>query len=203
MEGPVPTGPHHTRIDETLEVMTERRGRHVHMSLNRPSSGAFRARLHDVSQDRQANRVPESPELLGVMIQLAAHSLFLIYSKHERKPTLLLKIRGLVWPAFERSGTDCAFSSDSLPWFRDATIREITAVERPSPHHLRWPDLDIDLAVDSIEHPERFPLVSQAPLKRQRRSDRRVRSSPFYRTPNTGQPISVCQPAGGVRGSTR
>ena len=54
----------------------------------------------------------------------------------------------------------------SFPWFRDATIREITAVERPSPHHLRWPDLDIDLAVDSIEHPERFPLVSQVPLKR-------------------------------------
>jgi hypothetical protein len=53
-----------------------------------------------------------------------------------------------------------------FPWFRDATIREITAVERPSPHHLRWPDLDIDLAVESIEHPERFPLVSQAPLKR-------------------------------------
>lgn len=54
----------------------------------------------------------------------------------------------------------------TFPWFREATIREITAVERPSPHHLRWPDLDIDLAVDSIEHPERFPLVSQAPLKR-------------------------------------
>jgi hypothetical protein len=37
------------------------------------------------------------------------------------------------------------------------------AVERPSPHHLRWPDLDIDLALASIEHPERFPLVSRAP----------------------------------------
>jgi Protein of unknown function (DUF2442) len=54
----------------------------------------------------------------------------------------------------------------NFPWFRDATIREITAVERPGPHHLRWPDLDIDLAIDSIEHPERFPLVSQLPLKR-------------------------------------
>jgi Protein of unknown function (DUF2442) len=53
-----------------------------------------------------------------------------------------------------------------FPWFRDATIREITAVERPSPHHLRWADLDIDLAVDSIEHPERFPLISQVPVKR-------------------------------------
>jgi hypothetical protein len=31
-----------------------------------------------------------------------------------------------------------------------------------SPHHLYWPDLDIDLAVESIEHPERYPLVSRA-----------------------------------------
>jgi hypothetical protein len=27
---------------------------------------------------------------------------------------------------------------------------------------LYWPDLDIDLAVDSIQHPERYPLVSTA-----------------------------------------
>jgi hypothetical protein len=49
-----------------------------------------------------------------------------------------------------------------FPWFQDARIREIMSVERPSPHHLRWPDLDIDLAVESIEFPERFPLVSGA-----------------------------------------
>jgi hypothetical protein len=29
-----------------------------------------------------------------------------------------------------------------FPWFQDARIREIMLVERPSPHHLRWPDLD-------------------------------------------------------------
>jgi hypothetical protein len=48
-----------------------------------------------------------------------------------------------------------------FPWFQDARIREILLVERPSPHHLRWPDLDIDLAVESIEFPDRFPLVSR------------------------------------------
>lgn len=49
-----------------------------------------------------------------------------------------------------------------FPWFRDASIRAITNVQLPSPHHLYWPDLDIDLAVESIEHPEKYPLVSQA-----------------------------------------
>jgi hypothetical protein len=50
-----------------------------------------------------------------------------------------------------------------FPWFRDASIRAITNVEWPSPHHLYWPDLDVDLALESIEHPERYPLVNQAP----------------------------------------
>jgi hypothetical protein len=49
-----------------------------------------------------------------------------------------------------------------FPWFRDAPIRAITNVQLPSPHHLYWPDLDIDFAVESIEHPEKYPLVSQA-----------------------------------------
>lgn len=48
-----------------------------------------------------------------------------------------------------------------FPWFRDASIRAITNVELPSPHHLYWPDLDVDLAVESIEHPEKYPLISQ------------------------------------------
>lgn len=57
-------------------------------------------------------------------------------------------------------------SFEGFPWFRDASIRQITHVELPSPHHLYWPDLDIDLAVDSLTHPERYPLISQAPSKR-------------------------------------
>lgn len=54
-----------------------------------------------------------------------------------------------------------------FPWFRDATIAEITHVLLPSPHHLYWPALDIDLAVESLDHPERYPLVSRVrPNKR-------------------------------------
>jgi len=49
-----------------------------------------------------------------------------------------------------------------FPWFRDAPIGKLTEVELPSPHHLYWPALDVDLAVDSIRHPEQFPLVSRA-----------------------------------------
>ncbi len=51
---------------------------------------------------------------------------------------------------------------EEFPWFRRATIEQIHDVERPQPDHLRWPRLDVDLTVDSIEHPERYPLKSRA-----------------------------------------
>ncbi len=65
-------------------------------------------------------------------------------------------------------------SFKDFPWFRDASIAEISAVRRPHPHHLYWPDLDIDLAVDSIDHPQRYPLVSKV---RSRKRLRRTRTT--------------------------
>lgn len=53
-------------------------------------------------------------------------------------------------------------SFKDFPWFKDASIGQITNVELPSSHHLHWPEIDVDLAVDSLEHPERYPLVSRA-----------------------------------------
>lgn len=48
-----------------------------------------------------------------------------------------------------------------FPWFRDATVAQLTHVERPSADHLCWPDLDVDLATDSLTAPERYPLLSR------------------------------------------
>lgn len=62
---------------------------------------------------------------------------------------------------------------EQFPWFRDAPIGHLLNVELPNSHHLYWPDLDADIAVESIDHPERFPLVSKVrpnrPLQRPRR----------------------------------
>ena len=48
-----------------------------------------------------------------------------------------------------------------FPWFRQAPVEAIVKLERPTPRHLYWPDLDVDLSVDSIEHPERYPLKAK------------------------------------------
>ena len=48
-----------------------------------------------------------------------------------------------------------------FPWFRDVAVGKIFHVELPSSNHLYWPELDVDLAVESIRHPDQFPLVSK------------------------------------------
>lgn len=49
-----------------------------------------------------------------------------------------------------------------FPWFKSATISNILHVELVGTEHLYWPQLDIDLSVESIRHPEQFPLVSNS-----------------------------------------
>jgi len=63
------------------------------------------------------------------------------------------------WLLLEGQETFVAF--EHFPWFKDASIAQLCQVELQSPRHLYWPDLDVDLAVESLEHPELFPLVSR------------------------------------------
>lgn len=53
-------------------------------------------------------------------------------------------------------------SFNTFPWFKDAPIVKLVNVELVSAEHLYWPDLDVDLELESILHPERFPLISAA-----------------------------------------
>jgi hypothetical protein len=51
---------------------------------------------------------------------------------------------------------------DEFPWFKEASVQAILNVERQGPDHLHWPALDVGLALDSIRHPEKYPLISKA-----------------------------------------
>jgi hypothetical protein len=52
-------------------------------------------------------------------------------------------------------------SYEQFPWFKQATVAQITHVERPTPDHLYWPSLDIELTVSSIRRPQDFPIMSR------------------------------------------
>ncbi len=50
---------------------------------------------------------------------------------------------------------------DEFPWFKEAPIGKVLNVEEPTPGHLRWPDLDLDLGIESIQDPKRYPLKAK------------------------------------------
>ncbi len=50
-------------------------------------------------------------------------------------------------------------SYKEYPWFEDAKVKDICHVELLDGYHLYWPDLDIDLEIDSLENPEKYPLT--------------------------------------------
>jgi len=57
-------------------------------------------------------------------------------------------------------GRERFLSFAAFPWFKSASIAAIRRVEEPRPGHFYWPDLDVDLAIDTIEHPDRYPLTT-------------------------------------------
>jgi hypothetical protein len=59
-------------------------------------------------------------------------------------------------------GTEELFlDHDLFPWFRRAVVDQIFNVVEQGEGHFYWPDLDVDLDVDCIRHPERYPLVAR------------------------------------------
>ncbi len=53
---------------------------------------------------------------------------------------------------------ELALPYSELPWFKAATIQQIINVNSPTDHHLCWPDLDVDLSLESIRDNEKFTL---------------------------------------------
>ncbi len=49
-------------------------------------------------------------------------------------------------------------SFTEYPAFTEATLAQIHNVQTLGAGQLYWPDLDIDLEIEALENPERFPL---------------------------------------------
>lgn len=56
-------------------------------------------------------------------------------------------------------GTEYFLDHDRFPWFLNAPLRKVFAVTAEGTNHLRWPELDVDLSLDSIQSPDVYPMV--------------------------------------------
>ena len=56
-------------------------------------------------------------------------------------------------------GQDFFLSYNRIPWMQDAPIRSVLNVQMSGPAAIEWPDLGVDLEIESLRHPERYPLI--------------------------------------------
>jgi len=52
-------------------------------------------------------------------------------------------------------------SYENYPYFKDQTLHSIQNVELLHGYHLYWPELDVDLEIDNLSNPEKYPLRSK------------------------------------------
>ena len=56
-------------------------------------------------------------------------------------------------------GQDYFLSYNRIPWMREASIKEVLNIRMCGNGAIEWPDLDVDLEIDSLRYPERYPLL--------------------------------------------
>ncbi|MFH0812854.1 MAG: DUF2442 domain-containing protein [Pseudomonadota bacterium] len=64
-----------------------------------------------------------------------------------------------IWLLVKKKGYFLSYSD--FPYFKDQTLNSIQNVQLLHGYHLYWPDLDIDLEIDNLENPEKYPLKSR------------------------------------------
>lgn len=52
-------------------------------------------------------------------------------------------------------------SYKDYPYFKDQTLNSIQNVQLLHGYHLYWPELDVDLEIDNLKNPEKYPLKSK------------------------------------------
>lgn len=56
-------------------------------------------------------------------------------------------------------GNDYFVSYNRMPWLRDARISDVLNVRMCGHSAIEWEALGVDLEIESLKHPERYPLV--------------------------------------------
>ena len=62
-------------------------------------------------------------------------------------------------------GNDYFISYNRMPWLKDARISDVLNVRMSGRSAIEWTSLDSDLEIESLKHPERYPLImKRSPL---------------------------------------
>lgn len=81
--------------------------------------------------------------------------------QHTSVSVLMINSQGMLLSV---KGQDYFVSYNRVPWLKQASIADALTVQMSGPDAIEWPTLDIDLEVESLSHPERYPLVMKRNL---------------------------------------
>ena len=79
---------------------------------------------------------------------------------HSLQPTsvsvLMISAQGMMLSVL---GQDYFVSCNRVPWLREARVSSALNVRMAGTNAIEWPELDVNLEIESLQHPERYPLV--------------------------------------------
>jgi hypothetical protein len=62
-------------------------------------------------------------------------------------------------------GREYFLDYERYPYFKEQPLGAIQNVKLLHGFHLHWPSLDVDLEIDNLENPEKYPLQSRRGFK--------------------------------------
>ena len=78
------------------------------------------------------------------------------YMQNTSVAVLMINAQGMMLSV---KGEDFFVSYNRVPWLRDARVGSALNVQMCGRDAIEWPELDIDLEIESLRHPERYPLI--------------------------------------------
>ena len=57
------------------------------------------------------------------------------------------------------NGNEFFINYNDYPFFKNATVKQIALVTSDIQRNIHWPELDIDIELSALEHPEDYSLV--------------------------------------------
>ena len=115
-----------------------------------------RMHIHVLYNGKEAKYWLEPQVELAKNTGIPEHKLNEINSANTSASVLMINAQGIMLSVL---GNDYFLSYNRIPWMQDAPIRSVLNVQMSGPEAIEWPDLDVDLEIDSLRHPERYPLV--------------------------------------------
>lgn len=60
------------------------------------------------------------------------------------------------------NGKEYFLPYERCPWFKNAKVSDVLNVSMVDKEEIRWETLDVDLEIESLIYPEKYPLIGNA-----------------------------------------